>query len=85
MKYYIGEINNFYGEVEITSTIRFATDSDPAEYLDTLASIFWGEGVDNDGYWEFDNNMSTQPAGFKEISKEVFDSLSGTITQLYVY
>ena len=84
MKYYIGEINNLHGEIEITHAVRFATESDPAEYLDTLASTFWGESVDNDGYWDFDNNVSTQPAGFKEISKEVFDALSGVIVNLYV-
>lgn len=80
MKYYIGKIANLYGEVHINSTVRFATNRDPSEFLDELASKFWGDvAVKNDGYWDFDNGVSTQSMFPKEISKEVFDALDGVV------
>jgi hypothetical protein len=43
MKYYIGEIETYIGESQVSSTIRFKTTGDPDDYLDNLASDFWGE------------------------------------------
>ncbi len=42
MKYYIGEIDNCFGESEVSSVIKFKTAGDPEHYLDKLASTFWG-------------------------------------------
>ena len=43
MKFYIGEIETYFGESQVSTTIRFKTDGNPDDYLDNLASDFWGE------------------------------------------
>ena len=44
MKHYIGEIENYFGEAEVSSVIRFKTAGNPDDYLDDIASKFWGGG-----------------------------------------
>lgn len=43
MKHYIGEIETYFGESEVSTMIKFKTEIDPDLYLDALASKFWGE------------------------------------------
>lgn len=43
MKHYIGEIETYFGESEVSTMIKFKTEIDPDLYLDALASTFWGE------------------------------------------
>ena len=49
MKYYIGEIDTYFGESEVTTTIKFKTDIPPNEYLYRIASDFWGDPHDEEG------------------------------------
>ena len=49
MKYYIGEIDTYFGESEVTTTIKFKTDISPDEYLYRIASDFWGDPHDEEG------------------------------------
>ena len=43
MKHYIGEIETYIGESEVSTTIKFKTEIDPDLYLDALAAKFWGD------------------------------------------
>jgi hypothetical protein len=85
MKYYIGEIATFIGERRLDTTIRFETDGDPDDYLDKLASMFWGEdgGTQDGGYWDF-GDVSTAAGMLREVSKEVYDGVDPIIVQLEV-
>ena len=79
-KYFIGEVINVHGEIEIASTVRFTTvDENPVDYLEEITSNFWGEGVSNGDWYDFDNFVSTRSGEFKEISKEVFDALDSIV------
>jgi hypothetical protein len=61
MNYYIGEIDTYVGESEYCTTIRFKTEGDPNEYLDNVASDFWGgereEDTDSDGMYDFGDKL----------------------------
>ena len=94
MKHYIGTINNQLGEREIASTVRFKTDGEPWDYLETLAQRFWGapdpddEDDDSgpeevDGYYVFGaGDVATTADGFKQVTLEVYDALDGIVTEL---
>ena len=77
MKHYIGEIENYFGEAEVSSVIRFKTAGNPEEYLEDIASEFWGSAVgDNDsGLYDF-GHVSSGSGRYQEVTKEVFDSLT---------
>lgn len=80
MKYYIGEIENCFGESEVSSVIRFKTADNPEDYLDDLASKFWGgyEDMAEDADAKlYDFGHVTSGAGrYQQVTKEVFDSLT---------
>lgn len=77
MKYYIGEIKNCFGESEVSSVIRFKTADNPEDYLDDLASKFWGSAVgdDDSGLYDF-GHVSSASGRYQQVTKEVFDSLT---------
>jgi hypothetical protein len=64
MKYYIGDIETYIGEAMISTTVRFRTNEHPDEYLDALASDFWGE----DGVQIGDGTVSIYEFGDKNAS-----------------
>ena len=84
MKYYIGEIDSFIGESEITTTIKFKTDEAPDNYLDNVASSFWGEcynlDEDDSGMYDF-GDRSAAGGRWHEITAAAYEQLK-IITEL---
>lgn len=90
-KHYIGKINILDGERTYTSTIRFTTAGDPAEYLEEVASEWFGDSTEHgrdsdekvDGGWYFlSGQVHVSAANYKEIPAEVFNGLDGIVTHL---
>jgi len=75
IKYYIGEIDTYFGESSVTTTIRFKTDIDPNEYLYRIASDFWGDPhEERDGLFDF-GDKSACGGRWQEVDAKVFDAL----------
>ncbi len=85
MKHYIGEIETYIGEVMVSTMIKFKTDSHPDEFLDKLASDFWGDDGEQIGdgtvsiYDYGDKNASA--GRWQEVDKKTFIALT-LITEL---
>lgn len=84
MKYYICELISAIGEYEHETTLRFETDGDPLEYAENLARTFWGiPDEEDDGTFYYSSGEIACWANFaNEISKEVYDALNGSVTQM---
>ena len=54
MKHYIGEIDTYFGGSKVGTMVKFKTEGDPFDSLDSIASKFWGEG---NNQYEFDIGM----------------------------
>lgn len=83
MKHYIGEIETYFGESEATTTIKFKTDGNPEDYLDKIASTFWGQDAEADeisNFYDF-GDKSTCSGRLQEISKELYEALQ-IVTEL---
>lgn len=76
MNYYIGEIDTYFGESEVTTTIKFKTDIPPNEYLDRIASDFWGDKneTDDNGMHDFGDKASCG-GRWQRIDAETYDAL----------
>jgi len=80
MKYYIGEIETYIGEVMVSTMIKFKTNSHPDECLDKLASDFWGDDGEQIGdgtvsIYDFgDKNASA--GRWQEIDADTFSKLA---------
>jgi len=76
MKYYIGEIDTYVGESEYCTTIRFKTEGDPNDYLDNIASDFWGGGgeADENGMYDF-GDKSSGGGRWQEVDASTYDAL----------
>lgn len=78
MKYYIGEIETYFGESMVSTMIKFKTNSHPDEYLDKVASDFWGDATQaGDGtvsMYDFGDRM-TSSGRWQEIDKKMFIAL----------
>ncbi len=83
MKYYIGEIETYIGESEISTMVKFMTDGDPASYLDALASDFWGEADEpEDGeLYDFGDKMAGS-GNWQEVDVDTYNKLT-IIVQLF--
>ena len=81
MKHYIGEIETYFGESEVSTTIKFKTEIDPDLYLDALASKFWGEKHE-DGDDELTSTLydfgdkSTCGGIWQEVSASTYNKLT---------
>jgi len=79
MKYYIGEIETYFGESEVSTMIKFKTNSHPDEYLDKVASDFWGnegEQIGDETVSIYDFGDKNASAGrWQEIDKKMFIAL----------
>ena len=82
MKYYIGEIETYFGESSVTTTVKFKTDIDPDLYLDALASDFWGDRdeTDDDGMHSFGDRASCGGV-WQEVDADTYNKLQ-IITEL---
>lgn len=75
MKYFIGAINNYFGEPELTTYVKFSTNGSPEDYLNRLAREFWGEPIDEeDGRFDY-GDMSCTAGGYQQVDPEVFDAI----------
>jgi hypothetical protein len=76
MKYYIGEIDTYFGESSVTTTVKFKTDIAPSEYLDALASEFWGEADEPDDSELYDFGDKSSGGGrWQEVDAITYDAL----------
>ena len=76
MNYYIGEINTYFGESEITSTIKFKTEGDPDQYLYDIASNFWGVAHDEEGGLHDFGDRSACGGRWQRIDEAIYNALS---------
>ena len=76
MKYYIGEIDTYFNESEVTTTIKFKTDTAPNDYLDALASEFWGEAYEPEDSELYDFGDKASCGGrWQEVDASTYDAL----------
>ena len=78
MKYYIGEIETYFGESEVNTTVKFQTEGNPDDYLDGLASMFWGSEVyldDDLSLYDF-GDKSTCGGRWQEVNQEIYEAIT---------
>jgi hypothetical protein len=81
MKHYIGEIETYFGESEVSTMIKFKTEIDPDLYLDELASKFWGEKHEHEddeltsSLYDF-GDKSTCGGRWQEVSASTYNKLT---------
>lgn len=80
MKYYVGNIDEQYGEFEVQQSILFATAGDPDEIMEVIAKNWYGlDEHDSDGlregmYWnQFE--MAYGAGRHYEVTKSTYDEL----------
>lgn len=74
VKYYLGKLVERNGEDKYTHTVRFMTDRNPMEYLDTAASRFYdADGAqDGDEYWHKGGTVTVRAASVREVPKDFY-------------
>ena len=78
MKCYIGEVETYFGESEVSTMIKFKTDGHPLECLDKIASEFWGDEGEQDfdtGLYDFGDKMSGV-GRWQEVDADTYDKLT---------
>ena len=78
MKYYLGEIETYFGESEVNTTIKFQTEGNPDDYLDGLAAIFWGSEAyldDDSSLYDF-GDKSTCGGRWQEVNQEIYEAIT---------
>ena len=79
MKYYIGNIDEQYGEFEVEESILFATAGDPDQLMEEIAKDWYGlDEHDSDGlpegmYWN--DTMAYGAGRHYEVTKATYDEL----------
>ena len=80
MKYYVGNIDEQYGEFEVEQSILFATAGDPDEVMEVIAKEWYGQDEhDSDGlpegmYWNC-GEMAYGAGRHYEVTKATYDEL----------
>src|SRR6056300_871936 len=79
MKYYIGHIDEQYGEFEVSESILFQTAANPDQVMEAIAKDWFGldehdsEGLPEGMYW---NDTMAYGAGlYYEVTKVTYDEL----------
>ena len=74
IKYYLGLLSVRRGEDEQTHRVRFTTNGDPDQYLDSAAERFIDEeGANEDGgYWHEGGTTFVTPKTCREIPKDFY-------------
>lgn len=78
MKCYIGEIETYFGESEVSTMVKFKTDGHPLECLDKIASEFWGdvhEHEDGSTLYDFGDKMAGV-GRWQEVDADTYDKLT---------
>jgi len=79
MKYYIGNIDEQYGEFEVQQSILFATAGDPDEVMEVIAKDWYGldehdsMGLREGMYWN--DGMAYGAGRHYEVTKATYDEL----------
>ena len=79
MKYYVGNIDEQYGEFEVQQSILFATAGDPFHTLEEIAKGWYGldehrsEGLREGMYWN--DTMAYGAGRHYEVTKATYDEL----------
>ena len=81
MKYYIGEIDTYFGESSVSTTIKFKTDGDPDQYLYDIASDFWGDAHDEEGGLHDFGDKSACGGRWQRVEPDIYNALT-IITEL---
>jgi hypothetical protein len=84
MKYFIGKITEFVGDMEFSDDFLFETAGDPGEYMEKTASTWRGDLEKDectDGLWWTDG-VSVSDEGFREVPLEDFKILSKYMVKL---
>ena len=89
MKYYIGNIDEQYGEFEVEQSILFATAGDDDQLMERLAKEWYGldehksDGLREGMYWN--DNMAYGAGGHYEVTKTTYDELKDkrVFTEIY--
>jgi hypothetical protein len=80
MKYYVGKIDEQYGEFEVQQSILFATAGDPDEIMEVIAKDWYGQddhdstGLPEGMYWNC-GEMAYGAGRYYEVSKATYDEL----------
>ena len=80
MKYYIGNIDEQYGEFEVQQSILFATAGDPDEVMEEIAKDWYGLdehdsfGLREGMYWNC-GEMAYGAGRHYEVTKATYDEL----------
>lgn len=80
MKYYVGKIDEQYGEFEVEQSILFATTENPSDILEEIAKDWYGQDEhDSDGlregmYWNC-GEMAYGAGNYYEVSEAVYAEL----------
>ena len=70
MKYYVGNIDEQYGEFEVQQSILFATAGDPDEVMEEIAKDWYGlDEHDSDGLRKVCTGMRVWPMGLVVITR----------------
>ncbi len=89
MKYYIGNIDEQYGEFEVEQTILFATGGNPSEIMEVIAKDWYGLdehdscGLREGMYWN--DTMAYGAGSHYEVTKATYDELRDkrVFTEIY--
>jgi len=78
MKYYIGDIEDKIGEYEFSTTIRFKTDRDPEEYLDSIAKTWYSTEYteEEEGYYSHSGDTISSAGTWQELDEGVYNQLT---------
>jgi len=90
MKYYIGNIDEQYGEFEVEQSFLFATDGDADQLMEELAKDWYGqdehdsEGLPEGMYWNH-YEMAYGAGRHFEVTKATYDELKDkrVFTEIY--
>ena len=80
MKYYVGKIDEQYGEFEVEQSILFATTENPSEILEEIAKDWYGQDEhDSDGlpdgmYWNC-GEKAYGAGNYHEVSETTYAEL----------
>ena len=85
MKYYIGNIDEQYGEFEVEQSILFATAGDADQLMERLAKEWYGrdehnsDGLSEGMYWN--DGMAYGAGRHYEVTKATYDELKDKLTK----
>ena len=79
MKHYIGEVETYFGESDVSTMVKFTTEIHPDDHLDMLASKFWGDegsqiGDGSVSMYDFGDKV-TSAGRWQEVDADTYNKL----------